>query len=140
MRDIDQLVVHCAATRPDQDIGVAEIDAEHRAQGWDCIGYHYVIRRSGILEKGRPDSQVGAHVKGHNAFSLGICLVGGVDAHDVAEKQFHTRAIQHAHRVTQAAARILSPHRDSRPPGFFTRSQPRRRDRAFGMDKGMSVL
>lgn len=93
MRDIDQLVVHCSATRPDQDIGFKEIDAEHAQNGWCSpsgihCGYHYIIRRSGIMEKGRPDSEVGAHVRGHNAFSLGICLVGGVDASNKAENNF----------------------------------------------------
>jgi N-acetyl-anhydromuramyl-L-alanine amidase AmpD len=120
MRPIDQLVVHCAATRPDQDIGAAEIDAEHRAQGWDCIGYHFVIRRSGILENGRSVDRVGAHVKGHNAFSIGICLVGGVDANNKAENnftpaQFDTlKALLSRLRLSYADTEILG-HRDFSP-------------------------
>lgn len=41
------------------------------------IGYHYVIRRDGSIEKGRPDDMVGAHTSGQNANSLGICYEGG---------------------------------------------------------------
>lgn len=79
MRQIDTLVVHCAATPPDMDIGVAWIRDIHVKQNrWSDVGYHYVIRRDGTLEVGRPESKAGAHVSGHNARSIGVCLVGGV--------------------------------------------------------------
>lgn len=51
-----------------------------RGNGWADIGYHYVIRRDGALEDGRPNQEVGAHVEGHNKTSIGICLVGGKGA------------------------------------------------------------
>jgi len=73
----DFLVVHGAWTRPDMDIGVAEIEDWHKKRGFDMIGYHFVIRRNGALEHGRPIELVGAHVKGMNFRSLGVCLVGG---------------------------------------------------------------
>lgn len=80
MRNIDHLVVHCSATRPKMDIGAAEIRRWHvDGNGWADIGYHYVIRRDGQLELGRPIETAGAHVAGHNATSIGICLVGGID-------------------------------------------------------------
>lgn len=79
MRPIDMIVVHCSDTPPTMDIGVEEIDQWHRERGWNGVGYHYVIRRDGVTEMGRPVDQVGAHVKGHNAYSIGICLVGGAD-------------------------------------------------------------
>lgn len=79
MKSIDFIVVHCAATPPSSDIGVVEIDRFHKARGWSGIGYHYVIRRNGVVEKGRPDDQPGAHVRGYNNRSLGICLVGGLN-------------------------------------------------------------
>ena len=81
----DFIVVHCSATA-NQNIGAADIDKWHRAQGWACIGYHYVIRRDGTVEKGRDEEVVGAHVAGFNERSIGICMVGGVDAND------HTKA------------------------------------------------
>jgi N-acetylmuramoyl-L-alanine amidase len=75
----DHFVIHCSATRAIQDVGVREIRQWHRAQGWSDIGYHYVIRRSGKLERGRAEDSIGIHVKGHNHDSIGICLVGGLN-------------------------------------------------------------
>jgi N-acetyl-anhydromuramyl-L-alanine amidase AmpD len=61
------------------DIGRKEIDRWHRDRGFAEIGYHFILRRDGTVEKGRPDSKPGAHVAGHNAHTIGICLVGGLD-------------------------------------------------------------
>lgn len=79
MREITLLVVHCAATSPTMDIGAKEIDFWHRERGYAEIGYHYVIRRDGTIENGRELETAGAHAKGWNANSIGICLVGGID-------------------------------------------------------------
>lgn len=79
----DYIAIHCAATRPSQNIGAAEIDRMHRQRGFKCIGYHYVIRRDGRIEAGRPVDQIGAHVENWNAVSVGICMVGGVSEKDV---------------------------------------------------------
>lgn len=74
------IVVHCSATPPDMDIGADEIRRWHiEDNGWSDIGYHYVIRRTGVIEHGRPLDYQGAHVRGHNHESVGICLVGGVN-------------------------------------------------------------
>lgn len=83
MRAINEIIVHCSATPPDwmQGQGVMakrdEIDRWHKARGWKGIGYHYVIDRDGSVAPGRPVSQIGAHVAGHNRGSIGICLIGG---------------------------------------------------------------
>ena len=79
MRQIRRIIIHCSATKPGMDIGAAEITEWHLARGFNAIGYHYVIRRSGEIEKGRSDYIAGAHVAGHNADSIGVCLVGGID-------------------------------------------------------------
>lgn len=79
MRPITHIVVHYSATASDEDIGVVEIDAMHRARGWKGGGYHYVIRRNGVVEKGRPDNEIGAHVENQNTGKLGICCVGGTE-------------------------------------------------------------
>lgn len=84
----DYLVVHCSATPPKLDIGANEIRGWHKAKGWADIGYHYVIRRNGSVEPGRPENQVGSHVKNHNSNSLGICLVGGTDARQKPQDNF----------------------------------------------------
>ena len=88
MRDIDMLVVHCAATKPHMDIGAEEIRRWHKDKGWNDIGYHYVIRRSGEVEKGRDEGIPGAHVAGHNRRTIGICLVGGIDEDGHPEPNF----------------------------------------------------
>lgn len=85
MRKITFGFIHCSATPPGMDIGAAEIRSWHvDGNGWSDIGYHYVIRRNGQTESGRDRDndgdiweEIGAHVRGHNARSLGICLVGG---------------------------------------------------------------
>lgn len=74
----DFIVIHCSATRPNADIGAREIRQWHMSKGWSDIGYHFVIRRSGLVEVGRPLSEEGAHVRGFNNRSVGVCLVGGL--------------------------------------------------------------
>lgn len=88
MRKIDLIVVHCAATTPDKDLGVVEIRRMHQAKGWSDVGYHFVIRRNGRVEKGRDESVVGSHVSGYNATSLGVCLVGGANKEGRGENNF----------------------------------------------------
>ena len=76
------------------DIGVKEINLWHKQRGFFniksglSIGYHYVIRRDGTIENGRPITEAGAHAKGYNANSIGICLVGGIDNNGKAENNF----------------------------------------------------
>lgn len=81
--DQQYIVIHCAATRPSQDIDAATIDKWHKEQGFDKIGYHYVIKRNGQIETGRKESETGAHAYGYNSKSLGICLIGGVTENDI---------------------------------------------------------
>lgn len=77
MREINKLIIHCADTFHDMDTNAATIDKWHKEQGFNSIGYHYVILRDGSVEKGRDESVVGAHTKGHNHDSIGVCLIGG---------------------------------------------------------------
>lgn len=80
MRKIKYLVVHCSATKEGQYFDAAKIRDWHvNGNGWIDIGYHYVIKLDGTIEKGRPVSQIGAHVKGFNSYSIGICYVGGLN-------------------------------------------------------------
>ena len=74
------IIVHCSAVRPDQNSSAAQIDSYHRKKGWKFgIGYHYVIRRDGEIEPGRPEWMVGSHCVNHNAHSIGVCYEGGLD-------------------------------------------------------------
>ena len=81
MRTITLIIIHCSAVRPDQTSSAAQIDTWHRQRGFHLgIGYHYVIRRDGSIEPGRPEWLTGAHCQNHNAHSIGICYEGGYDA------------------------------------------------------------
>lgn len=98
--DIDYIVVHCSATKPSQDIGVAEIREWHLQRGWSDIGYHLVIRRNGERENGRPMDQPGAHAKGYNFRSLGVCMVGGINEQTGApESNFTWQQLRRLHSV-----------------------------------------
>lgn len=80
IRAVDYLIIHCADTSEDQNFSVLDIDRWHKERGWAGVGYHFVIRRDGVIEKGRPETIPGAHARGVNHLSLGICLIGGKDA------------------------------------------------------------
>lgn len=82
-RKLHFVILHCAVTpdavAPPQKgwaLGAREIDGWHRERGWSGIGYHYVIKRDGELETGRPLDKVGAHAVGANGDSIGVCLMG----------------------------------------------------------------
>jgi N-acetyl-anhydromuramyl-L-alanine amidase AmpD len=81
MRTIKKLIVHCSDSDDSLDIGFREIDEWHRQRGWlspsgiSC-GYHFIIRRFGKIDLGRPLDEIGAHCKGQNSDSIGICVVG----------------------------------------------------------------
>ena len=86
MKEIKKIIIHCS----DSDFGSASvIDEWHKARGWDGIGYHYVITNGvqescrkykgsddGIIQDGRNVEKQGAHVRGHNSDSIGVCLIG----------------------------------------------------------------
>jgi N-acetylmuramoyl-L-alanine amidase len=81
MRNINRVILHCSATAEGDDIDADTIRAWHISppRNWSDIGYHYVVRLDGTIETGRPISRPGAHTKGHNKDSVGICYVGGLD-------------------------------------------------------------
>lgn len=76
MRRITEIIVHCSATREGKYFTAEDIDRWHKAQGFACIGYHFVVRTDGRIEMGRSIERVGAHCKGHNGTSIGVCYVG----------------------------------------------------------------
>ena len=86
--DVRLIVIHCSATSPKQDIGLAEIDRWHRQRGMLRVGYHRIIRRDGTIENGRSLNEPGAHAAGFNRQSIGVCLVGGVDVRNKPEDNF----------------------------------------------------
>jgi N-acetylmuramoyl-L-alanine amidase len=80
MRDIKEIIIHCSATREGRNFTAADIDQWHKDRGYQKIGYHFVILLSGKVERGRELWEVGAHALKHNAYSIGICYIGGCDS------------------------------------------------------------
>ena len=81
MRQIKKIILHCSATETkpgSHPVTIKDIRRMHKARGWNDVGYHYYIRLDGTLEEGRPIEKEGAHCKGHNADSIGICYEGGL--------------------------------------------------------------
>ena len=91
-RKIERIIIHCAATPEGRDIKMETIKSWHvKGRGWSDIGYHYIIELDGSIRNGRPLERSGAHTKGHNATSIGVCYVGGVDK-DKRPKDTRTEA------------------------------------------------
>ena len=120
MRKINKVIIHCSATPEGRDYTVADIDRWHRERGFDGIGYHYVVYRDGSIHEGRDVAKMGAHCKGQNANSIGICYIGGLDAGGKA-KDTRTEAQKRALRVLVAKLvkeypiKEILGHRDTSP-------------------------
>lgn len=120
MRYINAIIVHCTATEAGTDIGLAQIKTYHTSpppegRGWRNVGYHYIVRLDGTIERGMPISQPGIHCKWHNAHSIGVCYVGGLkdgkpaDTRTQAQKQ---ALLQLLVRLTQMYRCHIFGHRD----------------------------
>lgn len=92
MRKITGIVIHCSATPEGKAFTAKDIDGWHKKQGWQGIGYHYVVKLDGAVEKGRPDEAIGSHVAGHNGNTIGVCYIGGLDASGKKAKDTRTAA------------------------------------------------
>lgn len=80
MRYINEIIIHCSATKEGLSFNANDIDRWHKQRGFKRIGYHYVILLDGTIQQGRELEAVGAHATGHNAHSIGICYIGGLDS------------------------------------------------------------
>jgi len=80
MRNIDKIIIHCSATPEFRDVTTDDLYNWHVVQhGWSDIGYHYFIDLDGVVHECRPVERQGAHTKGLNKNSIGICYAGGLD-------------------------------------------------------------
>ena len=120
MRKITLIVIHCSAVRPNQTSSAKDIDSWHKDRGFKCIGYHYVIRRDGTIELGRPEWQIGAHCVNHNAHSIGVCYEGGLDirgqpadTRTEAQKAALRKLLEQLHRRYPSA--LIVGHHDLNP-------------------------
>lgn len=78
-RIINEIIVHCSATREGFDYTISDITNWHKKRGFTTIGYHYVIYRDGSIHTGRNINVSGAHCEGHNSHSVGVCYIGGLE-------------------------------------------------------------
>lgn len=92
MRNITKIIVHCSATPEGKNFTVKQIDACHRQRGFNGIGYHFVIYLDGSVHVGRALAKAGAHCKGYNAHSIGVCYIGGVATDGKTPKDTRTDA------------------------------------------------
>ena len=76
---IKYLVLHCSATRRNQDCSVEQLRRDHKERGFYDIGYHFYIRKDGTMTQHRKLLEVGAHARPYNRCSIGICYEGGLD-------------------------------------------------------------
>lgn len=79
MRNINKIIVHCTATKEGKAFTANDITRWHKDRGFATIGYHYVVLLDGTIQQGRAEMVMGAHCKGYNANSIGICYIGGLD-------------------------------------------------------------
>lgn len=88
----DMIVVHHTGNPVDDDLSAEQIHESHQAQGWSGIGYHYVIRKNGQVEQGRPDWAIGAHAYGENSHTIGIHVCGNFEEAEPTEYQIESLA------------------------------------------------
>ncbi len=95
---VKYIVIHCSATKTTRDTTPREIDQWHRQRGFEMIGYHVYIDSYGNVEWGRPLFYQGAHVKGWNHCSVGVCLEGGLDENGITSD---TRTVEQSKALAQ---------------------------------------
>ena len=120
MNTIKYIVIHCSATRSNMTYTSLQLDRDHRARGFRSAGYHFYIRRSGAIIPLRPLEQIGAHARGYNRSSYGVCYEGGLDdmGHPADTRTAEQRTallqlLEHLHTLAPQAT-ILG-HRDLSP-------------------------
>ena len=109
-RVTDQIVIHHTGNPADDDLSAAEIDASHKGQGWTCIGYHYVIRKDGTVEIGRPHWTVGAHAYGENSHTIGIHVCGNFEEAEPTDAQIESLSMLLANICTDYGLPIDRDH------------------------------
>lgn len=97
------LVLHCSATRCNQDYGVEQLRRDHKNRGFYDVGYHFYIRKDGTMTQHRFLLEVGAHARPYNRCSIGICYEGGLDEHG---KPCDTRTPEQTDRINDVLYRL----------------------------------
>jgi len=79
MRQINKIIIHCSATPEGRKTSAEEIKSWHLERGFSDIGYHYIVHLDGSISYGRNIDKIGAHSRGQNKMSIGVCYIGGLD-------------------------------------------------------------
>lgn len=114
------IVIHCSATRADRSLTPGDLEILHRRRGFNGTGYHYYIRKDGTVHPTRPVERIGAHVKGFNTGSIGICYEGGLDYRGrpadtrTPEQRASLRLLVHQLQEKYPGCRVCG-HRDLSP-------------------------
>ena len=140
MRFINLIVVHCSATRCDRSYTEHDLTTDHLRRGFSGAGYHFYIRKNGDIKTLRPLERPGAHARGYNAHSVGICYEGGLNEQGRpadTRTDFQKHSLESARPATVERLSRQPPLRASRPQ---SRPERQRRDRARRMDKGVSLF
>lgn len=121
MKTIDSIIIHCSATKEGVDFHAADINRWHLEQGFAMIGYQFVIDLDGTVEVGRPLTMTGAHCKGYNDHSIGICYIGGLDENGnaadtrtIAQKKAMHKLVENLMDTYPTIVKVLG-HRDTYP-------------------------
>lgn len=89
----DLIVIYHTGNPTDDDLSAEAIHESHLAQDWAGIGYHFVIRKDGAIEFGRPMDTIGAHAYGFNSHSIGIHVCGNFEVAEPTPEQIESCAI-----------------------------------------------
>ena len=92
-REVTDMIVLHHTGGADIDASAEQIDGWHKNNGWSGIGYHFVIRKDGTIERGRPEWAVGAHAYGENWHTIGIHLSGDFSVAEPTEAQIESTAM-----------------------------------------------
>ena len=139
MRAIDLIVIHCSSTRENYALTEQALEASHRLIGFDGTGYHFYVRRDGRVLTTRPVSKVGAHARGYNAHSIGICYEGGLDRYG-NPKDTRTEWQRHSLSAGGKVITGISRYVCSGAQGPQSRPERKRGSGTHGVDQAMSLL
>ena len=88
IKETNHIVIHSTQTKPNANISIRTVDEWHRKRGLLKVGYHFFIRRDGLIEVGRGPNEIGAHIKEHDSDSVSVCLAGGLNTRGVTAPDY----------------------------------------------------
>jgi len=93
-KETKYIIIHSTETKPSVDLSARDIDERHRKKGLLKIGYHFVIRRDGTINVGRPLCEIGAHLQKQDKKSVGVCMVGGLNTRGIEAPDYSVQQQQ----------------------------------------------